>query len=175
MSERLHLCHCERTHRGHFGIPPPQFTNTTIVIHRHIDHGRQRHDQSIKNPHPEIPFAQFGDDTIAALTQLAEIFKNHFQKVKAPELSTSPIKASENKRPAALTQPMFTSSMQHKYKTRSRTTINTGSATNTHLLLRVVTPMTGQAASPRVPTRSQNLSPRNLSQNDSGTWKLPWE
>jgi hypothetical protein len=26
--------------------------------------------------------------------------------------------------------------------------------------------MTGQAASPRVPTRSQNLSPRNLPQND---------
>jgi hypothetical protein len=32
--------------------------------------------------------------------------------------------------------------------------------------MRVITPVTGQAASPRVPVRSQNLYPRNLSQND---------
>jgi hypothetical protein len=32
--------------------------------------------------------------------------------------------------------------------------------------LRVVTPMAGRSASPRVPTRTQNLSPRDLSQND---------
>jgi hypothetical protein len=34
------------------------------------------------------------------------------------------------------------------------------------LLSRVVTPITGQAASPRVPAQTQNLSPRNLSQDD---------
>jgi hypothetical protein len=34
---------------------------------------------ALKNPHPEIPFAQVGDDTIAALTKLAEIF-NFFSK-----------------------------------------------------------------------------------------------
>jgi hypothetical protein len=39
---------------------------------------------ALKNTHPEVPFAKFGDDTIAALTQLAEIFKNKFQTVKAP-------------------------------------------------------------------------------------------
>jgi hypothetical protein len=120
---------------------------------------------ALKNPHPEVPFSQVGDGTISALTQLAEIFKNNFQKVKAPEPSNSPLKAAENKRPAALPQPILTSPMQHTYQTRSKTTINTGAATNTPLLPRVVTPMTGQAASPRVPTRSQNLSPRNLSQH----------
>jgi hypothetical protein len=56
--------------------------------------------------------------------------------------------------------------MQHKYQTISQTTINTGAATNTPLLPRMVTPMTGQAASQRVLTRSQNLPPRHLSQND---------
>jgi hypothetical protein len=76
---------------------------------------------AFKNPHTELPFAQVGDDTIAALTQLAEIFKNKFQNFKAPELSNSLIKAAENKRPAALTQPIFTSPMQHKYQTRSKT------------------------------------------------------
>jgi hypothetical protein len=120
----------------------------------------------LKNPHPEVPFAQVGDDAISALTQLAEIFKNKFQTVKAPQLSNAPIKAAKNKRPAVMAQPILTSPMQHKYQTRSQTTISTGVPTNTPLLPRVITPMTGQAAPPRVPTLSQNLSPRNLSQND---------
>jgi hypothetical protein len=166
MSERVHFRHRKRTHHGHFGVFSSQFTNATIVIHRQIDHGRQRHDQRIKNPHPEVPFAQVEDDTIAALTQLAEIFKNKFQTVKAPELSNAPIKAAKNKRPAVMAQPILTSPMKHKYQTRSQTTINTGGAINTPLLPRVVIPMMGRAAPPRVPTLSQNLCPRNLSQND---------
>jgi hypothetical protein len=44
--------------------------------------------------------------------------------------------------------------------------MNKKTTSNTPLLTRVVTPMTGQAASPRVPARTQNLSPRNLSQDD---------
>jgi hypothetical protein len=44
--------------------------------------------------------------------------------------------------------------------------INTEDTTNAPLIPRVVTPMTGWLAPPRVPMRSQNLSPRNLSQND---------
>jgi hypothetical protein len=30
---------------------------------------------ALKNPHPEVPFARVGDDTILALTELAAIFK----------------------------------------------------------------------------------------------------
>jgi hypothetical protein len=37
---------------------------------------------ALKNPHPEVPFAQVGDDTIAALTKLAQIFKTNFKKLK---------------------------------------------------------------------------------------------
>jgi hypothetical protein len=55
--------------------------------------------------------------------------------------------------------------MQHKEQ-RSQTTINTEGATNMPLLPRVITPMKNRAAPPRVPTLSQNLSPRNLSQDD---------
>jgi hypothetical protein len=33
---------------------------------------------ALKHPHPEVPFAHAGDDTITALTQLVEIFKNKF-------------------------------------------------------------------------------------------------
>jgi hypothetical protein len=39
-----------------------------------------------KHPHPEVPFAHVGYDTITALTPLEEIFKNKFQKLKSPEL-----------------------------------------------------------------------------------------
>jgi hypothetical protein len=59
-----------------------------------------------KNHHTEVPFAQLGDDTIAALTKLAEFFKNKFQKVQAPGLSNAPAKAAENKKPAVLSQPI---------------------------------------------------------------------
>jgi hypothetical protein len=45
-------------------------------------------------------------------------------------------------------------------------TINKEGATDTPLLPRVIPPMTGRAAHPRVPTLSQNLPPRNLIQND---------
>jgi hypothetical protein len=30
---------------------------------------------ALQNPHPEVPFTHVGDDTISALTELAEIFK----------------------------------------------------------------------------------------------------
>jgi hypothetical protein len=49
----------------------------------------------LKHPHPEVPLAQVVDDTITALTQLAAIFKNKFQKPKEPELMQAPLKAAE--------------------------------------------------------------------------------
>jgi hypothetical protein len=64
---------------------------------------------ALKNTYPEVPFAQVGDDTIAALTKLAEIFKIKFQKIQAPGLSNAPAKAAENKKPADLSQPILTS------------------------------------------------------------------
>jgi hypothetical protein len=52
---------------------------------------------ALKNPHPEVPLAQIGDDTIEALTKLAEIFKNNFQKVQTPGLLNSSAKGAEKK------------------------------------------------------------------------------
>jgi hypothetical protein len=65
-----------------------------------------------------------------------------------------------------LAQPILTSLMQHKYQTSSQRQISANIARNTTLLPRVVTPMMGQAASLRVPARTQNISPINLSQHD---------
>jgi hypothetical protein len=56
---------------------------------------------TLKLPHPEVPFAQVGDDKITALTQLAALFKNKFQKPKAPELTQ------------ALSRPQKTNNQKH--------------------------------------------------------------
>jgi hypothetical protein len=83
----------------------------------------------------------------------------------------SPIKASENKRPATLVQPFLTSPNKHNYQTRSQTQVHTVSAhiieyRDSSQLPRVVTPSTIIAAHPRVPERARNLPPINLSQGD---------
>jgi hypothetical protein len=51
-------------------------------------------------------------------------------------------------------------------QTRSQTTIHTQDFPSAPLPPRVVTPRTLRPSPPRVPTRSQRLSPRNLSQDD---------
>jgi hypothetical protein len=147
-------------------FPPPQFPNATIVFHRQIDHGSQQHVQCIKNPHLEVPLSHIGDDTIAALTKLAEIFKNNFQKVQTQRIPNAPAKASQYTIPANLSHPILASPVQQKCQTRSQKIFNADDTTNAPLLPRVVTPMTSRPAPQRVPIRSQNLSPRNLSQDD---------
>jgi hypothetical protein len=61
----------------------------------------------LKIPHPEVPFSNIGDDTIAALTKLAEIFKTKFQKVQTPGLSNAPAKAVEEKNCCQFIQSTF--------------------------------------------------------------------
>jgi hypothetical protein len=60
--------------------------------------------------------------------------------------------------------------MQHNYQSSSKIPITARIESNTPLLPRVVTLMTGLAASPRVPARTKHLSPRNFSQEDF--WNL---
>jgi hypothetical protein len=58
-------------------FPMPQLSSTNRLIMTANDISN-----ALKNPHPEVPFSHIGDDTIAALTKLAEIFKTKFQKFK---------------------------------------------------------------------------------------------
>jgi hypothetical protein len=73
---------------------------------------------ALKNPHPEVPFSQIGDDTITALTKLAEIFKNKFQKVHIPGLPTAPAKVAECTFPAQSSNPILASPMPPQRQTR---------------------------------------------------------
>jgi hypothetical protein len=126
---------------------------------------------ALKHPHPDVLFNTVGYDTITALTTLSAIFKNNYNKPPAPEPIDSPIKATENKRPGVLIQPVLTSPVKHTYQTRSQTEVNqvrvhVNESRNFPQLLRVVTPSTRSAEPTRVPTRARNLSPRKLSQGD---------
>jgi hypothetical protein len=96
---------------------------------------------------------------------LAEIFKNKFQKVHIPGLPTAPAKVAERTFPAKSSNPILASPMPPQRQMISQTTIHAQDMTNAPLIPRVVIPMTSRPAPPRVPMRSQNISPQNLSQN----------
>jgi hypothetical protein len=120
---------------------------------------------ALQNPHPAVPFTQVGDDTISVLTALAEIFKLKLQKSQTPALPASPPKVALRPWHANSSHPMLASTMPLARQTRSQTTSYARDIANSPFLLRVVTPVTRPSSPPRVSTRSQNLSPRNLSQD----------
>jgi hypothetical protein len=138
----------------------PQLSSTYILIMAANDMSN-----ALKNPHPEVPFSYIGDDTITALTTRAKKLKNKIQKVQIPRLPTAPAKVAERTFPAESSNPVLASPMPPQRQTRSQKN-HAQDITNAPLLPRVVTPMIRQPAPPRVPRRSQNMSPRNLSQDD---------
>jgi hypothetical protein len=121
---------------------------------------------AFQNPHPEVPFASVGDDTVNALAYLAAIFKLKLQHAPSPETRASPAKVVP--RPILIPSPsrILNSPITKRRQTRSQKTIDTQNIQDVPLPPRVVTPRSLHAPPPRVPTGSQRLSPRNLSQDD---------
>jgi hypothetical protein len=52
----------------------------------------QKMTDALQNPHPEVPFAQIGDDTVSALAELAAILKLKLRQTPATTLPTAPLK-----------------------------------------------------------------------------------
>jgi hypothetical protein len=120
---------------------------------------------ALQNPHPEVPFAPVGDDTISALAELAAIFKLKLRQTPPPTLPAAPPKVTQRRCLAESSNPIIASPMPLPRQTRLQTTIHTQDISNAPLPPRVVTPRMLNPSPPRVPTRSQRLSPRNFSQN----------
>jgi hypothetical protein len=120
---------------------------------------------ALQNPHPEVPFASVGDDTILALSDLAAIFKLKLRQPTSPAPQAVPPQISQHPSLVASSNQILNSPMPITRKTRSQTTIHTEDFPNVPLPLRVVTPNTLHPSPTRVPTRSRRLSPRNLSQD----------
>jgi hypothetical protein len=113
---------------------------------------------ALQNPHPEVSFASVRDDTIAAQIKL--------QQAPSPATQAAPAKVAQRRNLSPTSNQILTSPMPIARKTRSQTTIHTQDIPNVPLPPRVVTPRTIRQPPLRVPTGSQRLSPRNLSQDD---------
>jgi hypothetical protein len=51
---------------------------------------------ALQNPHPEVPFPSVGDDTIAALMDLAAIFKLKLRQPPSPATQAAPVKVVQH-------------------------------------------------------------------------------
>jgi hypothetical protein len=121
---------------------------------------------TFQNPHPDIPFASVGDDTVKALADLAAIFKLKLQQ--APSLATHASPVTVVQRPSLIpsSTQISSSSIPKRRQTRSQTTIHTPDIPDRSLPPRVVAPWTPHHSPPRVSTVSRKLPPRSLSQDD---------
>jgi hypothetical protein len=121
---------------------------------------------ALQNPHPAVPLASVGDDTISALTDLEAIFKLKLQQTSSPTPQAVPPPVFQQPSLAASSNQILNSPMPITRQTRPHTTIHTQDFPNVPLPPRMVTPRTLRPSPTRVPTRSQRLYPRNLSQDD---------
>jgi hypothetical protein len=121
---------------------------------------------AFRNPHPDVPFASVGDNTIAALADLAAIFKLKLQQGPSPATPASPPKVVQRPSLIPSSTQILNSPMSNRRQTRSQMTIHTQDIPNVPLPPRVVTPRTLRHSPPRVPTGSRRLSPHNLSPDD---------
>jgi hypothetical protein len=128
---------------------------------------------ALQHPHPEVPFNHVGNDTISALTALAELSKLKFEKVHIPIIPAPLAQVTQQICPAKSSNPILTSPMPPPRQTRSQTTIHARAKTNAPLLPRVVTPMSSQPSPPRVPRRLQNLAPATCLKTTSVEWTTP--
>jgi hypothetical protein len=96
----------------------PQFSSTDRLIMATNDMK-----DALQNPQPEVTFTQVRDDTISAITALAEIFKLKLQKVQTPTLPAAPPKVALPPCLAKSSNPMLASPMPLPRQTRSQTTM----------------------------------------------------
>jgi hypothetical protein len=142
-----------------YQMPKLSFTDRLLMTAKDMT-------DALQNPHPEVPFVSFGDDTIAALTELAAIFKLKLHQPLPPATHAAPATIVQRQSLAPTSIQMLNSPMPISRQTRSQTTIHTQDIPNAPLPPRVVTPRTIRQPPSRVPTGSPGLSPHNLSQDD---------
>jgi hypothetical protein len=63
-----------------YNSPMPQMSSTDRILM-----AAQDMTDSLKHPHPDFPLATIGDDTIAALDKLSEVFTKKFKKQEPPD------------------------------------------------------------------------------------------
>jgi hypothetical protein len=118
---------------------------------------------ALQNPHPEVPFASVGDDTIAALTDLAAIFKLKLRQAPSPATQASPAKVVQRPSLAPSSIQILNSPMPVGRQTRSQRTIHTQDIPNVPLPPRVITPRTPHFTSEGVHWLPETIAPQLVS------------
>jgi hypothetical protein len=106
---------------------------------------------ALMNPHQDVLFASVGDDTIAAFTDLAAVFKLKLQQAPSPATQALPAKVVSRTSLIPSSTQILSSHMPNTRQTRSYTTIHTKNIPDVPLPPRVVTPRTLRESPPRVP------------------------
>jgi hypothetical protein len=116
---------------------------------------------ALQSPHPEVPFARVGYDTISALAALAAIFKLKLCQTQPPTLLAVPPTVTQRTCLAESSNPILDYPMPLPRQTRSQTTIHTQEVTNAPLPPRVVTPSKLNPSPLRVPfSLAETFSPQ---------------
>jgi hypothetical protein len=136
----------------------PQMSSTDRILM-----AAQDMTDALKNPHPDVPFATIGDDTIAALKKLSEIFTRKFKKQEKPDPTPKQEKLHGIQRDVVPEASILSPPIQN-HITRTNPT-STRFSEGRQPPPRVVTPATRRVSPPRVKARAQQLSPRNLSRD----------
>jgi hypothetical protein len=134
----------------------PQMSSTDRILM-----AAQYMTDALKHTHPDVPFATIWDDTIAALEKMSEIFTRKFKKHEKTDPTSKPEKLHGIQWDVAPEASILSPPIQNH--------ITITNPTDTHISegrqspLRVVTPTTRRVSPPRVESRAQQLSLRNLS------------
>jgi hypothetical protein len=138
--------------------PMPQMSSTDRILIADQDMT-----DDLKHPHPDVPFATIGDDTIAALEKMSEIFTRKFKKQEKTDPTPEPERLHGIQRDVAPEANILSPPIQNHITRTNPTAIHFSEGRQPPP--RVVTPATRRVSPPRVTARAQQLSPRNLSRD----------
>jgi hypothetical protein len=128
---------------------------------------------ALQNPHPEVPFASVGDDTISALADLAAIFKLKLKQTPSPTPQAVPPQVSQRPCLDESSNQILNSPMPTTRQTRSQTTIHTQDIPYVPLPPRVVTPRTSNPHLRGCPLAHGDSLPATCLKTTSAEWTQP--
>jgi hypothetical protein len=128
---------------------------------------------AFQNPHPEVPFASVGDDTIASLADLAALFKLKLQQTPSPTPQAVPPMVFQRSCLAESLYHILDCPMPISRQKRSQTTIHTQDIPNVPLPPRVVMPRTLHPSPPGRPLAHGDSLPATFPKTTSAEWNPP--
>jgi hypothetical protein len=141
---------------GPHNSPMPQMSSTDRILM-----AAQDMKDALKHPHPDVPFANIGEDTITALEKLSEIFTRKFKKQEKSNPTPEPERLHGIQRNVAPNASILSTPIQN-HITETNAAVTHFSA-DTQPPPRVVTPAARRVSPPTMKEKAHQLSLWNLS------------